>query len=108
VNDQCRALCESERSSAAEITRSRTGSSLTAALPFPFFIILQGALEQGKCRFGSLPGAGSKITPRLLGEIGSGRSRFEDPEDCGPGAIILSHDPCYNRLTLGHSGFPFD
>jgi hypothetical protein len=59
-------------------------------------------------RFGSLPGAGSKITPRLLGEIGSDRSRFEDPEDCGPGAIILSHDPCYNRVTLGHSGFFFD
>ena len=29
--------------------------------------------------FGSLPGAGPKIAPRLLGEIGSDRSRFEDP-----------------------------
>ena len=28
--------------------------------------------------FGSLPGAGPKIAPRLLGEIGSDRSRFED------------------------------
>src|SRR4029453_4579864 len=29
--------------------------------------------------FGSLPGAGPKIAPRLLGEMGSDRSRFEDP-----------------------------
>jgi transposase len=29
--------------------------------------------------FGSLPGAGPKIAPRLLGEIGSDRPRFEDP-----------------------------
>jgi transposase len=28
--------------------------------------------------FGSLPGAGAKIAPRLLGEIGSDRARFED------------------------------
>jgi len=28
--------------------------------------------------FGSLPGAGPKIAPRLLGEIGSDRARFED------------------------------
>lgn len=31
--------------------------------------------------FGSLPGAGPKIAPRLLGEIGSDRARFQDP--CG-------------------------
>jgi len=31
--------------------------------------------------FGSLPGAGAKLAPRLLGEIGSDRTRFEDP--CG-------------------------
>ena len=29
--------------------------------------------------FGSLPGAGPKLAPRLLGEIGSDRARFEDP-----------------------------
>jgi Transposase IS116/IS110/IS902 family len=29
--------------------------------------------------FGSLPGAGPKIAPRLLGEIGSERARFDDP-----------------------------
>jgi transposase len=29
--------------------------------------------------FGSLPGAGPKIAPRLLGEIGSARARFDDP-----------------------------
>ena len=29
--------------------------------------------------FGSLPGAGLKIAPRLLSEIGSDRGRFEDP-----------------------------
>jgi transposase len=31
--------------------------------------------------FGSLPGAGPKLAPRLLGEIGSDRTRFADP--CG-------------------------
>jgi transposase len=31
--------------------------------------------------FGSLPGAGPKLAPRLLGEIGADRTRFEDP--CG-------------------------
>ena len=30
--------------------------------------------------FGSLPGAGPKLAPRLMSEIGSDRSRFEDPE----------------------------
>ncbi|MEA3208667.1 MAG: hypothetical protein QOE70_1724 [Chthoniobacter sp.] len=29
--------------------------------------------------FGSLPGAGPKLAPRLLSEIGADRSRFEDP-----------------------------
>jgi transposase len=29
--------------------------------------------------FGSLPGAGRKLAPRLLGEVGSDRARFEDP-----------------------------
>ena len=29
--------------------------------------------------FGSLPGAGPKLAPRLLGEIGSDRARFDDP-----------------------------
>jgi transposase len=37
-----------------------------------------GSAKAG-CLFGSLPGAGPKIAPRLLGEIGSDRSRFEDP-----------------------------
>lgn len=30
--------------------------------------------------FGSLPGAGGKIGPRLLGEIGTDRDRFENPQ----------------------------
>ncbi len=30
--------------------------------------------------FGSLPGAGAKIAPRLLGEIGTDRDRFDNPE----------------------------
>ena len=30
--------------------------------------------------FGSLPGAGSKLAPRLLSEIGSDRTLFEDPQ----------------------------
>ncbi len=43
--------------------------------------------------FGSLPGAGSKIAPRLLGEIGSDRSRFEDPTglQCLAGTAPVSY-----------------
>lgn len=55
--------------------------------------ILQGQLDEYRARitelfekhpdyqvFGSLPGAGGKIGPRLLGEIGTDRDRFEDPQ----------------------------
>jgi transposase len=43
--------------------------------------------------FGSLPGAGPKIAPRLLGEIGSDRSRFEDPSalQCLAGTAPVSY-----------------
>jgi transposase len=43
--------------------------------------------------FGSLPGAGPKIGPRLLGEIGSDRSRFEDPSalQCLAGTAPVSY-----------------
>ena len=43
--------------------------------------------------FGSLPGAGPKIAPRLLGEIGSDRSRFEDPTalQCLAGTAPVSY-----------------
>jgi len=54
---------------------------------------LQKQLDEYRCRitkvferhpdhdvFGSLPGAGGKIGPRLLGEIGTDRERFEDPQ----------------------------
>jgi transposase len=43
--------------------------------------------------FGSLPGAGSKIAPRLLGEIGSDRTRFADPTglQCLAGTAPVSY-----------------
>jgi transposase len=43
--------------------------------------------------FGSLPGAGPKIAPRLLGEIGSDRSRFDDPTglQCLAGTAPVSY-----------------
>ena len=43
--------------------------------------------------FGSLPGARPKIAPRLLGEIGSDRSRFEDPSalQCLAGTAPVSY-----------------
>ena len=43
--------------------------------------------------FGSLPGAGPKIAPRLLGEIGSDRSRFKDPSalQCLAGTAPVSY-----------------
>ena len=43
--------------------------------------------------FGSLPGAGPKIAPRLLGEIGSDRSRFEDATglQCMAGTAPVSY-----------------
>jgi len=43
--------------------------------------------------FGSLPGAGPKIAPRLLGEIGSDRARFEDPTglQCMAGTAPVSY-----------------
>lgn len=43
--------------------------------------------------FGSLPGTGSKIAPRLMGEIESDRSRFEDPTglQCLAGTAPVSY-----------------
>jgi transposase len=43
--------------------------------------------------FGSLPGAGPKLAPRLLGEIGSDRARFEDPTglQCLAGTAPVSY-----------------
>jgi len=43
--------------------------------------------------FGSLPGTGPKIAPRLLGEIGSDRSRFEDASglQCLAGTAPVSY-----------------
>jgi transposase len=43
--------------------------------------------------FGSLPGAGDKLAPRLLSEIGSDRSLFSDPEilQCLSGAAPISY-----------------
>jgi transposase len=43
--------------------------------------------------FGSLPGAGSKIAPRLLAELGEDRHRFESPEilQCFAGTAPISY-----------------
>ncbi len=43
--------------------------------------------------FGSLPGAGEKIGPRLLGEIGADRDRFDDPQalQCYAGTAPVTH-----------------
>lgn len=43
--------------------------------------------------FGSLPGAGPKIAPRLLGEIGADRTRFADPTglQCLAGTAPVSY-----------------
>jgi transposase len=43
--------------------------------------------------FGSLPGAGPKIAPRLLGEIGTDRTRFADPAglQCLAGTAPVSY-----------------
>ena len=43
--------------------------------------------------FGSLPGAGAKLAPRLLGEIGADRARFEDPSglQCLAGTAPVSY-----------------
>lgn len=43
--------------------------------------------------FGSLPGAGPKLAPRLLGEIGSDRARFENPAglQCLAGTAPVSY-----------------
>jgi len=44
--------------------------------------------------FGSLPGAGSKLAPRLLGEIGDDRERFDGD------AQNLRNRPGRSRLAL--------
>lgn len=43
--------------------------------------------------FGSLPGAGPKLAPRLLGEIGSDRSLYQDPQglQCMAGTAPVSY-----------------
>jgi transposase len=43
--------------------------------------------------FGSLPGVGEKLGPRLLGEIGSDRSLYSDPKSlqCVAGTAPVSY-----------------
>lgn len=53
--------------------------------------------------FGSLPGAGPKLAPRLLGEIGDDRTQFADPQclQCVAGTApltIKSGQVCYQKL----------
>lgn len=62
------------------------------ARPHPMLRVLQTQIEAYRAEieklfakhpdhqlFGSLPGAGPQIAPRLLGEIGSDRARFDEP-----------------------------
>jgi transposase len=54
--------------------------------------------------FGSLPGAGSKLAPRLLGEIGAERSRFDSAHglQClagtAPVTIQTGRHTCYQKI----------
>ncbi|KAF0246288.1 MAG: hypothetical protein FD180_776 [Planctomycetota bacterium] len=67
--------------------------SLLAVSLAKTLLVLQKQLDEYRARittafeqhpdhdvFGSLPGAGEKIGPRILGEIGTDRDRFEDPQ----------------------------
>jgi hypothetical protein len=50
--------------------------------------------------FGSLPGAGPKLAPRLLGEIGDDRERFEG--DCAKPAMLSRYrarDKAFRKTT---------
>lgn len=49
--------------------------------------------------FGSLPGAGDKLSPRLLSEFGSHRDRFEDPQaiQCYAGTAPITKQSGKNR-----------
>ncbi len=68
--------------------------------------VLQGQLDQYRDRiealfakhpdnglFGSLPGAGQKLAPRLLAELGDNRDRFDSPEalQCYAGTAPVSY-----------------
>ncbi|MDB5320699.1 MAG: transposase [Phycisphaerales bacterium] len=89
-------------SSNAAITaaKSRLAVALTTML-----LALQGQLDEYRRRigelfdrhpdhdlFGSLPGAGGKLAPRLLAELGADRTRFEDPQalQCFAGTAPVS------------------
>ena len=55
--------------------------------------------------FGSLPGAGSKLAPRLLGEIGSDRSRYADAGglQCMAGTAPVSYQSGQmHRVNIRH------
>lgn len=51
--------------------------------------------------FGSLPGAGEKIAPRLLAELGADREVFDDPEalQCYAGAAPVTRQSGRSRLV---------
>jgi transposase len=56
--------------------------------------------------FGSLPGAGPKIAPRLLAEVGGDRLRFQSPQalQCYAGSAPVSYQsgPLYKVKVRGH------
>ena len=49
--------------------------------------------------FGSLPGAGGKLAPRLLAELGDDRERFDSPQ--GTLSTGLSQSPAAHRSPMG-------
>jgi transposase len=52
--------------------------------------------------FGSLPGAGEKLAPRLLAEMGANREVFDDPESlqCYAGAAPVTQQPGKTRRVF--------
>jgi transposase len=76
---------------------------------------LQGQLDEYRCRindlfdrhpdrdlFGSLPGAGEKLAPRLLAELGADRQVFQSPEalQCYAGAAPVTQQSGRSRRVI--------
>ena len=90
-------------------------SRLSVALA-TMLLALQGQLDEYRRRigelfdrhpdhdlFGSLPGAGAKLAPRLLAELGADRTRFRDPQalQCYAGTAPISfRSGQVHRVTL--------
>jgi transposase len=96
---------------AVTAAKSRLAVALATML-----LALQGQLDEYRRRigelfdrhpdhdlFGSLPGAGAKLAPRLLAELGADRTRFRDPQalQCYAGTAPISfRSGQVHRVTL--------